>query len=336
MPFETPITVSRIGRTNTWKNGQYSIGQQAWIRAKINLAMEMAQKEHAKQKARTFDEMVPSAYHAYKDVFEKKASERFPESRPYDHAIDLKPGFVPRNCKVYPMSPREIDAMNEFINENARKGYIRPSKSPMASPFFFVSKKDGSLRPCQDYRYLNEGTVKNAYPLPLIGKLVEKLKGATIFSKFDLQSGYNNVRIKDGDQWKAAFKTSRGLYKPTVMFFGLCNSPATFQNMMNDLFSDMIDEGWLVIYMNDMLVFSSDPEIRRQRMQCLFQQLCENNLFLKPEKCVFDTDEVEFLGMVIHPDTLAMDPTKLDRIKDWPIPTSVKGVRSFLGFGNFY
>lgn len=133
--------------------------------------------------------------------------------------------------------------MNEYIDENLRKDYIRPSKSPMASPFFFVSMKDGSLRPCQDYRYLNEETVKNAYPLPLIGELIDKLKGATIFSKFDLRSGYNNVRIKDGDQWKAAFKCARGLFEPTVMFFGLCNSPATFQNMMNELFADMIDEG---------------------------------------------------------------------------------------------
>ncbi|THH18610.1 hypothetical protein EUX98_g8928 [Antrodiella citrinella] len=134
----------------------------------------------------------------------------------------------------------------------------------MASPFFFVSKKDGTLRPCQDYRYLNEGTVKNAYPLPLIGELVDRLKGATIFSKFDLRSGYNNVRIKDGHQWKAAFKCSKGLYEPTVMFFGLCNSPATFQAMMNDLFKDMLDEGWLVIYMDDLLLFSSDLRIHQQ------------------------------------------------------------------------
>lgn len=135
----------------------------------------------------------------------------------------------------------------------------------MASPFFFVGKKDGSLRPCQDYRYLNEGTVKNAYPLPLIAELVDQLQGSQIFTKLDLRSGYNNVRIKDGDQWKAAFKTNRRLFEPTVMFFGLCNSPATFQAMMNNLFRDMLIEGWITIYMDDMLIHSTNLEEHQQR-----------------------------------------------------------------------
>lgn len=162
--------------------------------------------------------------------------------------------------------------MNEFLDDNLRKGYIRPSTSPMASPFFFVGKKDGSLRPCQDYHYLNDWPVKNNYPLPLITELIDKLKGAKVFSKLDLRSGYNNVWIKDGDQWKAAFKTSRGLFEPTVMFFGLCNSPAIFQMMMNDLFKDMIDEGWLVIYMDDMLIFSKDMKSHREQIKRVLQK----------------------------------------------------------------
>ena len=269
-------------------------------------------------------------------MFEKKVSERFPISRDYDHAINLKPDFVPRNCKVYPLSPKETELMNEFIDENLRKGYIRPSQSPMASPFFFTGKKDGSLRPCQDYRYLNEGTIKNSYPIPLVQNLMDKLKGATVFSKLDLRSGYNNVRMKDGDQWKAAFKCERGLFEPTVMFFGLCNSPATFQALMDDLFSDMIEEGWLVIYMDDMLLFSKDRKTHKERMRRVLQRLRENDLYLKPEKCLFDVEEVEFLGLIVKPDTLAMDPVKLKGIEDWPEPSSVKGVRSFLGFANFY
>ena len=119
----------------------------------------------------------------------------------------------------------------------------------MASPFFFVDKKDGKLRPCQDYRYLNEHTIKNAYPLPLITELLDKLKGAKLFTKLNVRWGYNNVRIKDG-QWKAAFKTNRGLFEPTVMFFGLCNSPATFQAMMDEIFGDMINECIIIVYMD--------------------------------------------------------------------------------------
>ncbi|THH03075.1 hypothetical protein EW145_g6547 [Phellinidium pouzarii] len=117
------------------------------------------------------------------------------------------------------MTPKEELALDEFLTENLRKGYIHPSKSPMASPFFFIGKKDNTLRPCQDYRALNEGTIKNAYPLPLIGDLMDKLRGAKYFTKLDLRSGYNNIRIKEGDQYKAAFKTIRGLFEPTVMFF---------------------------------------------------------------------------------------------------------------------
>ena len=190
--------------------------------------MEFAQNQH-KEQPKT-EQPLPGYCQPFADVFEKGKSERFPEPRPYNHAINLKDTFVPKNFSLYSLSPQDQKTLDEFIDDNLRKGYIRPSKSPMASPFFFVGKKDGSSRPCQDYRYLNEHTVKDAYPLPLISDLMTKLKGAKVFTKLDLRNGYNNVRIKDGDQWKAAFKTNRGLFEPMVMFFGLCNSPATFQH----------------------------------------------------------------------------------------------------------
>ena len=235
--------------------------EEIWINAKTNVAQELAMKEMEKQKPRTLEELVPPELMDYRSVFNKKEAERFSESRSWDHAIDLKPDFVPKDCKVYPLSLPEQAKMNEFIDENLAKGYICPSKSPMASPFFFVSKKNGDLRPCQDYRQLNEGTVKNAYSLPLISELLDQLKGARYFTKLDVQWGYNNIRIKDGDQWKAAFKTSRGLFEPTVMFFGLYNSPATFQNMMDDIFNDMKSEGWIIIYMDDIFVFTKDLKL---------------------------------------------------------------------------
>jgi len=221
--------------------------------------------EQEPEKKRSLEELIPEPFLEYRDVFERKPTNIMPERRPWDHAIDLKPDFSPRGCKVYPLTPAEQEEMNKFLDENLKKGFIHPSKSPMALPFFFVSKKDAtSLRPCQDYRELNDGTVKNSYPLPLVNDLVDKLKGAKVFTKLDIEWGYNNVRIKEGDEWKAAFKTNRGLFEPTVMFFGLCNSPATFQNMMNDIFKDMIDEGWIVIYMDDILIFLKDAETHRK------------------------------------------------------------------------
>ncbi|ESK82950.1 reverse transcriptase-rnase h-integrase [Moniliophthora roreri MCA 2997] len=207
----------------------------------------------------------------------------------------------------------------------------------MASPFFFVAKKEkGALRPTQDYRELNKGTVKNAYPLPLISELMDKLKGATVFMKLDLRNGYNNIWIKDGDQWKAAFKTNRGLFELTVMFFRLSNSLATFQAFMNDILSDFIDEGWCVVYMDDILLFSKNQDEHRERTERLMRRLKKHDLFLKPEKCEFDVTEVILLEMVIRPGYIAMDPVKLARIAKWEPPWTVKGVRAFLGFGNFY
>ena len=153
----------------------------------------------------------------------------------------------------------------------------------MASPFFFIKKKDGSLRPVQDYRKLNEMTIKNRYPLPLISELIDKLSNAKVFSKMDIQWGYNNVRIKEGDEWKAAFRTNRGLFEPLVMFFGLTNSPATFQTMMNDIFREEIAQGWVVIYMDDILVFSKNQEENVKHVNKILEKLEEHKLSLKPE-----------------------------------------------------
>ncbi|ESK81723.1 reverse transcriptase-rnase h-integrase [Moniliophthora roreri MCA 2997] len=296
------------------------------IGAKITASQEMAHQQQVVKK--NIDELIPKYLLGYRDRFEKGKAEQFPPSRTYDHVIDLKLDFVPRNCKLYLLSPAEQIEQDKFLEENLWKEYIRKSKSLMASPFFFIAKKEqGALQPTQDYRALNEGTVKNAYPLPLIPELLDKLKGAMVFMKLNLRNGYNNVRIKDGDQWKAAFKTNRGLFEPTVMFFGLSNSPATFQAFMNDILSDFIDEGWCVVYMDDILLFSKDQTEHRERTERLMHRLKKHDLFLKPEKCEFDVTEVVFLGMVIRPNYITMNPVKLAGIADWELPQTVRGAR---------
>ena len=158
-----------------------------------------------------------------------------------------------------------------------------------SSPFFFIKKKDGKLRPVQDYRKINEWTIKNRYPLPLIPELIARVKGATLFTKFDVQWGYNNIRIKEGDQWKAAFITNKGLFEPNIMFFGLTNSPATFQMMMNEIFLEELREGWLTVYMDDMLIHTNDSlETHRKAVHRVLDKLAKHDLFLKPEKCLFE------------------------------------------------
>ena len=172
--------------------------------------------------------LVPERFHKWIKVFGKKQSERMPTRKLWDHVIDVKERFVPRKGKVYPLSREEREEVREFVKEQLRKGYIRPSKSPQTAPVFFVGKKDGKKRMVQDYRYLNEWMIKNNYPLPLISEVLENIGMKKVFTKMDLRWGYNNVRIKEGDEWKAAFVTPEGSFEPTVMFFGLMNSPATF------------------------------------------------------------------------------------------------------------
>jgi hypothetical protein len=300
---------------------------------KYSPAQQMEHKYNAKQE----ESILPTQYLPWKEVFEQKAAEQFPGKRPWDHAIELRDNFKPKKGKIYPLNPLQQNTLDEWIKEQLAKGYIRPLKSPQASPFFFVEKKDAKkLRPCQDYRYLNEFTKPNAYPLPLISDLMITLKGSKFFTKLDIRWGYNNVRIKEGDEWKAAFITNKGLFEPTVMFFGLRNSPATFQAMMDDYFRDMIDEGWIAIYMDDILIHAKTKEDLEKRTKRVLERLKEHNLYLKPEKCKFERTEVEFLGTIISENTIRMDPIKLAGIRDWPSPTTVKQTRSFLGFGNYY
>lgn len=172
-----------------------------------NTAQKLAQQQAQTKPKKSMEELVPLRYHNYLKVFSKQEANRFPPSQPWDHEIEMKEDFEPRDCRIYPLSPIERSSLDEWINEQLEKGYIRLSKLPQASPFFFVGKKDGKLRPIQDYRRLNKFTKKNAYPIPLISETIDRLKGANYFTKMDVRWGYNNIRIKDGDQWKAAFKT---------------------------------------------------------------------------------------------------------------------------------
>ena len=187
-------------------------------------------------------------------------------------------------AKVYSLNPKEQEACRAFIDEHLKSRKIISSKFLQALPFFFVPKKNESVRPCQHYQYLNSHTVKNTYPLPLIFDLIDKFKGSSIFIKMDIQWGYNNALIKPEDRWKAAFVTSLGLFEPTVMFFGLYNSPATFQALMNHIFGDLMAKGWLIVYMDDILIHSSNQELHMEWMRKILE-CCKNNKYLYERVC---------------------------------------------------
>jgi hypothetical protein len=239
--------------------------------------------------------------------------------------------------KVYALTQPEQEALTTFLQEHFDKGYITESKSQFAAPFFFVKKKDGKLQPVQDYQKLNEWTCQNATPLPLIPELITRVREASLFTKFDICWGYNNVRIHDRDQWKAAFITNHGLFEPQVMFFGMTNSPATFQTMMNALFREELRQDWLSIYMDNILIHTkSDLPYHQTRVHQILDKLCKHNLFLKPEKCIFKQKEVEFLGVILGHNTIRMDPAKVQGVADWKPPRTVRDVRAFLGFTGYY
>ena len=250
-----------------------------WINPKGNMAMELAIKENKKAKL-TNEELVLDDLHKLLDIFDKKKANRFPESNVWDHKIDMKEGFKPKSLKNYNLTLEEQKELDKFLNENLEKGYIWLSQSPMASPLF-VKKKDGKLQPCQDYQYLNDWTIKNIYSLPLISEIMDKLKGARYFSKFDVQWGYNNVQIQSGNEWKVAFKTNQGLYEPTVMFFGMCNSLATFQAMMDEIFKKEIEGNLIIVYMDNVLGFSKTINGLQKIEQIVLEKAQEHDLFFK-------------------------------------------------------
>jgi len=250
--------------------------------------------------------------------------------------IEVKEGFMPQKGKVYSLSREERKEVREFVKKQLRKRYIRPSKSPQMAPVFFVGKKDGKKRMVQDYWYLNEWTIKNNYPLPLISDILENIGTKKLFTKMDLRWGYNNVRIKEGDEWKAAFTMPEGLFEPTVMFFELTNSPATFQTMMNELLRDLINMGKVAVFIDDVIVGMETKEGHDELVAEVIKRLEENDLYVKPEKCKWKVKEVEFLGVVIGPEGIKMEKEKVKGVLEWPMPKCVKDVQKFLGLANYY
>ncbi len=278
---------------------------------------------------------IPQCYAHFSDVFCPKRASQLPPHRPWDCAIDLLPGESVPKGKIYPLSLPEQKAMEEYIEEALKQGYIRPSTSPAASSFFFVAKKDGGLRPCIDYRALNNITVKFCYPLPLIPAALEHLRGATIFTKLDLRSAYNLIRIREGDEWKTAFVTPTGHYEYLVMPYGLVNAPSVFQDFMHEVLREY-HHRFVLVYIDDILTYSRSLAEHRHHVAEVLQRLRQYQLFLKAEKCSFHHPSVQFLGYHIDSSGIRMDEGKVEAIKIWPVPSTIKELQRFLGFSNFY
>lgn len=271
----------------------------------------------------------------YADVFPDQLPPGLPPPRAVDHRIELEEGFAPPSRPTYRLSPREQDVLKTQLQELTEHGFIQPSKSPYGAPVLFVKKKEGDLRMCVDYRAVNKGTIKNRCPLPRVDELLDRLHGATVFSKIDLRSGYHQIRIQPEDIPKTAFRTRYGHFEFRVLPFGLTNAPATFQTMMNSIFGPHLDS-FVIVYLDDILVYSTSEEAHEEHLSTVLSILRKEKLYAKASKCEFFCSRTEFLGHIISADGIAPDPKKLDAIAAWPAPRNVTDVQSFLGLANYY
>jgi len=270
----------------------------------------------------------------YADVFPDEIPE-LPPSRDVDFSIDLIPGVGPVSMAPYKMAPAELAELKKQIEDLLEKKFIRPSASPWGAPVLLVKKKDGSSRLCVDYRQLNKLTIKNKYPLPRIDDLLDQLRGAVVFSKIDLRSGYHQILVRPEDVQKTAFRSRYGHYEYVVMPFGVTNAPAIFMDYMNRIFRPYLDQ-FVVVFIDDILIYSKSREEHAEHLRVVLGILREHQLYGKLSKCEFWLEEVQFLGHVISTQGIAVDPAKIETVVKWERPQTVSEVQSFLGLVGYY
>eukprot|EP00253_Pinus_taeda_P017387 PITA_17387 len=291
------------------------------IKPKVDVNHESFDNCDPKIKSDLYD--VVDVYH---DMFQEPTG--LPPKREIQHEIHLHPDCHVPNIGMYCMSIMENAEIKKQIKDVLDKGFIRPSTSPCGSSIVLIPKKDGTWRMCVDFRALNKITVKNRYPLPRIDDLLDQLKDARYFTKLDLRSGYHQVRIKESDIWKTAFKTKQGLFEWLVMPFGLCNALATFMRVMDDVLHHFLDDS-VIVYLDEILIFRKSREDHVMHVIKVLDVLKKNQLFLKMSKCEFGKTSLVYLGHIVGGGTLRIDPAKIETIVNWPTPKSITEVRSF-------
>ncbi|GKC65543.1 putative reverse transcriptase domain-containing protein, partial [Tanacetum coccineum] len=258
-----------------------------------------------------------------------------PPTRQVEFQINLIPGAALVARAPYRLAPSEMKELSEQLKEISDKGFIRPSSSPWGAPVLFVKKKDGSFRMCIDYRELNNLTVKNRYPLPRIDDLFDQLQGSSVYSKIDLRSCYHQLRVREEDIPKIAFRTRYGHYEFQVMPFGLTNAPAVFMDLMNRVCKPFLDK-FVIVFIDDILIHSKNKKEHEKHLKVVLELLKKEKLYAKFSKCEFWIPKVQLLGHVIDSQGIHVDPTKIESIKDWESPKTPTEIRQFLGLAGYY
>ena len=290
-------------------------------------------------KPRTIPDMTPEVrsivMEEFADVFPEKLPDGLPPDRGDAMKIETDPTADPPFRPVIRLSIAELDELRKQLDDLLSKGFIKPSTSPYGAPVLFVRKKDGTLRMCVDYRGLNKITRKNRHPLPRIDELLDRFRGARYYSKLDLLSGYHQQRIFEPHTHKTAFRCRYGHFEFNVVPFGLTNAPASFSNMMLRVLDPVLDK-WVVVYLDDLLIYSKTKSEHLQHLRSVLALLRKNGLYAKLSKCSFMQDETEFLGHTITKDGIKTSAGLSKAIQDWPTPKSTKDVQQFLGLAQFY
>jgi hypothetical protein len=247
----------------------------------------------------------------------------------------LLPSVVPVNSRPYKYSPKHKDEIEKQVQVLLEAGLISHSTSPFASPVLLVQKKDGSWRFCVDYRKLNDLTIKNRFPMPIIEEILDELAGTQFFTKLDMIAGYHQIRMQEEDEYKTAFKTHHGHFQFKVMPFGLTNAPATFQCMKNQILQPFLRK-FAMVFLDDILIYSPSWEDHLQHLRQIFLTLSQHQFYLKSSKCSFAQSQIKYLGHIISRQGVATDPMKTAAMVDWPTPTTVTKLRGFLGLIGYY
>ncbi|KAK9075551.1 hypothetical protein SSX86_003876 [Deinandra increscens subsp. villosa] len=270
----------------------------------------------------------------FQDVFPEDLP-GLPPFRQVEFGIDLTPGAAPIARAPYRLAVSKLNELSSQLQELLDKGFIRPSSSPWGEPVLFVKKKDGTFRMCIDYRELNKVTIKNRYPLPRIDDLFDQLQGSSYFSKIDLRSGYHQLRVRDEDVPKTAFRTRYGHYEFLVMPFGLTNAPAVFMDLMNRVCKPYLDK-FVIVFIDDILIYSKTKEEHEEHLRLILELLRKEQLYAKFSKCDFWIREVQFLGHIVDQNGIHVEPAKVEAIKNWPTPRAPTEIRQFLGLAGYY
>ncbi|GKE15905.1 putative reverse transcriptase domain-containing protein [Tanacetum coccineum] len=292
----------------------------------------MMKEEKAETPERRIEDM--PVVRDFPKVFPKDLP-RLPTMCQVEFHIELTPGAAPVARAPYRLAPAEMKELAEQLKELFDKGFIRPSSSPWGAPILFVKKKDGSFLMCIDYRELNKLTVKNRYPLPRIDDLFNQLQGSSIYLKIDLRSGYHQLRVREEDIPRTAFRTRYEHYEFRVMPFGLTNAPAVFMDLMNRVCKPYLDK-FVIVFIDDILIYSRNEKEHEEHLKTILELLKKEELYAKFSKCEFWINTVKFLGHVIDSSRIHVDPAKIEAVKNWASPTTPSEIRQFLGLAGYY